>query len=571
MNKSSKRFLSLALALALMVLCLSACGGNADQPSQSPSESQGAEKSPAPTDSAKPSDSANPPAPAAEQTLHTATISTGTADKGPYPWYNLGGATCNVLVNAMFRALLISDNTLQNVKGDLASDYKVSDDGLTYTFTMKDGVKWSDGEPVTAGDVAFSIKTILKTSVANGLFTGTFNGIVGASAWVDGSADDLEGVVVDGSTVTITLANPNSNFLPVMSEFMIMPEHSLKDVDPLELSNDSFWAKPVVCGRFMLTEMNPGNYYVLEQNPYYEGQQAKITKIINHLVADYTTAAEAGQVDYISTNDMDVVKGLSAMNNMQANPIDILFYRYFICNMEGVDGHSNPTMQNKAVREAVIRAIDRASLVPALLPDMGTIINSGVPASHAANDGVTYEYDAEAAKQLLQDAGYDFNHTFKILYYNTDQTTVNFLQACAEFLRQIGMNVELYQSQQGTTDMFTVRDYDICYKGLSAFSMTEYFGEYESTSATFKNIFGGDTDFDALINEYRSASSDDQKNEALKKLQALEHEKLYKLPLFTQGQMVFVNTDHVSLPSGLVFGNPNYVYDMQLENWEIIG
>lgn len=505
-----------------------------------------------------------------EKVLHTSTIATGTADKGPYPWYNSGGETSNVLTNALFRALLLPDATLQNLEPDLAASYEVSDDGLTYTFVMKDGVKWSDGEDLTAEDVAFSLKTVLKTSVVNGLYTSAFNGIEGAAEWVAGTADDLSGVKVDGNTVSITLTDPNSNFLAVMGQFMIMPEHALKDVDPLELNNDQFWANPVTSGRFVISEMNPGNYYVLEQNPYFEGQQAKIEKIINHLVADYTTAAQSGQIDYISSNNVDVVKAMSSMENMQMYPIDILFYRYFICNMEGTDGNENPIMQDKRVREAILYAIDRETLVTSLLPDMGTVINSGVPASDPANDGVTYAYDPEKAKQLLQEAGYDFSHTLKILYYNTDQTTIDFLDACAAQLREIGMNVELYQSQQGTTDMFTTRNYDIAYKGLSAFSIAEYYGEYESTSTTFQSIFGGDTSFDDLIYDYKTASDESEKTAALQGLQEVEQELLYKLPLFTQGNNVFINTDHVVLPEGLVFGNPFYNFDMQLENWDIV-
>ena len=508
--------------------------------------------------------------PASEgKVLNTSTIATGTADKGPYPWYNSGGETSNVLTNALFRALLIPDATLQNMKGDLAEDWTVSDDGLTYTFTLKEGVKWSDGEDLTVDDVVFSLNTVLKCAVVNGLYTSTFNGIVGADAVVSGAAESLEGVTADGNTVSITLTAPNSNFLAVMGQFMIMPEHALADVDPLELNTDNFWANPVTCGRFVITEMNAGNYYTLGKNENFEGEQAKIDQIINHLVADYSTAAQSGQVDYISSNNVDVVKAMSGMDNMEMFPVDILFYRYFICNIKGTDGNENPVMADPRVREAILHAIDRETLVTQLLPDMGTVINSGVPNSDPAYDGTTWDYDPELAKKLLDEAGYDYSHTLKILYYNTDQTTIDFLDAVAAQLREIGMTVETYQSQQGTTDMFQTRNYDIGYKGLSAFSMTEYFTEYESTSTTFQAIFGGDTAFDEAITAYKTAADDAAKEAALKDLQAIEAEKLYKLPLFTQGNNVFINKDRVVLPDDLEFGNPFYNFDMQLEKWDI--
>ena len=88
-----------------------------------------------------------------------------TDDKVPTPWYNR-----NLATNLMFRSLFIADSTLTSVKPDLA-DYTVSDDGLTYTITMKDGLKWSDGEPLTVEDVVFSIETAQKAATINAIYT----------------------------------------------------------------------------------------------------------------------------------------------------------------------------------------------------------------------------------------------------------------------------------------------------------------------------------------------------------------------------------------------------------------
>ena len=198
----------------------------------------------------------------------------------------------------------------RSVSPSLATDYTVSEDGLTYTFTMKEGVKWSDGEPLTAEDVAFSIKTNLKVASGNAIFTNAFTNIVGADAWRDGSASDLEGVKVDGNVVTITLSSSYGAFIPVIAQFCILPEHAMKDLDPLELHNSEYWANPVTSGAFKLGELSVGNYYTLVPNEHYEGTPWKITQIINYYVPDLLVAAQAGNTYMLNTNAPEIISEL---------------------------------------------------------------------------------------------------------------------------------------------------------------------------------------------------------------------------------------------------------------------
>ena len=559
MKKMSTRLLSLALVLTMVMTALAACGGD-DKRSEDPT-SGGTTI----TDQKDPNQG-NTTGPV-EQTLKLATVAEGAADKTGYPWHN----PMVITATAMYRTLLLAEPDLVTVKPDLAETYTISDDGLVYTFVLKDGLKWSDGEPLTAADVKYSIETLLKVSAANAIFTNAFSNINGVEAWKNGTADEVTGIKVDGNTVTITLNNSYGAFLSVIAQFAILPQHATKDIDPLELNNSMYWAKPVTSGAFKLGEMSAGNYYTLVPNENYEGTPWKITKIINYFVPDLITAAQAGNLDYFNTNATDIIAEMNKLGYMEMHPVDILFYRYFICNMKGVDGHENPVMQDKRVREAILYAIDREALATQLFPDLANVVNSGVPNDYPEYNGNSYEYNPEKAKQLLEEANYDFNHTFKILYYYSDQTSIDFMEAVAYYLREVGMKVETVQSQQGTTDLYQVRDYDIGYKGLSAFSIAEWYGEYQSTNAYFQNIFGGDTQFDELATAIAASADPDERSEILKELQDLEQENLYKLPLYTIGNNVFINTDHVKLPDGTVFGNPWYIHDMNLENWEIIG
>lgn len=166
----------------------------------------------------------------------------------------------------------------------------------------------------------------------------------------------------------------------------------------------------------------------------------KIKKVTVSYVTDYVTAAQSGLADYLYGNATDMVEALSKMPNYTANEVDVLFYKYFIFNMKGVDGKENTAMQNVAVRKAVIEAIDRATL--STLYPSATVLSSGVPNSYDAYNGFEYKFDAEKAKADLQAAGYDFNRTFKICYYNNDQTSIDLINTVTYYLEQAGLKVE---------------------------------------------------------------------------------------------------------------------------------
>ena len=500
-----------------------------------------------------------------DNTLHLASKVSGNGDRIGSIWNNV-----YFTGSLLYRTLFLAEADMTTLKADLASGYTVSDDGLVYTIDWVGGSKWSDGEEFTLDDVVFSIGANLRSSASNAIFTNAFSKVVGADAWKSGEAEKLEGVVVEGNTLTITLDSPMSTFPQVLAQFAILPEHCLKDVDPLEMHNCDYWMTPVSSGMYHITEHNAGNYMVMERNEYYDGVAPKIDRIVTTYVSDTIVAAQDGLVDYSNTNKTAEVAALQAMEGMTMFPVDMLYYRYFLANISGVDGNTNPVMQDVRVRKAILHAIDRETLVESLFPGLGFVSNSGVASASSASIGTEYEYNPELAKQLLVEAGYDFNHTFRILYYYSDQATIDFMDAIAYYLGEIGMKVELINTTNGTQDLFQTREYDIGYKGLSAFDISEWYGEYNSSNANFKNVFTGDTDFDAQLDKYFAATTQEEKDAVLVELQKLEAEKVYKLPMFTLGNNVFINTARIKLPDDITFGNPWWRYDFQFENWEIV-
>jgi len=537
MNKKLSRALAMLLSVSMLAVMLAGCGGS----KSTASSAAGGASQPAAS-----SGQSTASGGALKLVLST-TDGSSTDDKIPTPWMNHTLAT-----NLMYRGLLLADSSLTKTSPDLAEKVEISEDGLTYTVTMKDGLKWSDGEPLTAEDVTWSIEAVQKAAKINSIYTAAFKNITE--------------MTIDGNVITMKLSAPYSAMLDVMAQFYILPKHCLENADPTNIDADSFWKNPVTSSYYMMGELNAGNYFTLVPNPNYDGTPAKIEKVTVSFVSDYLTAAQSGSADYLYGNASDLVDGMKSLSNYQSIPVDVLFYKYFIFNMKGVDGKENTAMQPIEVRQALIKAIDRATLA-ALYPS-ANVINSGVPNSHEAYNGFAYTYDPEAAKAELAASGYDMSRTLRICYYNNDQTSIDLINMVVYYLEQTGIKVEATLSNDGTTDLFTTRDYDIGFKGKSSFSMEEWYSEYMSSDALFANIFGGDTSFDAAIADLSSSTTTAAKNAALKELQALEQEKMYKVPVFTVGNYVFIS-DNVKMPSGVEFCNPLYACDIDYANWEI--
>lgn len=468
-------------------------------------------------------------------------------DHVPTPWMNH-----NLATNLMFRTLLLADASLTETSPDLAESVEVSDDGLVYTITLKDGLKWSDGEDLTVDDVTWSIETVMTAVRRNTIYSAAF--------------EYIDSMTTDGNVITLTLSSPYSELRSVLAQFSILPKHCLENETGETIDSCDYWLDPVTSGYYMVGEFNIGNYFTLVPNPYYEGNAPQIQNVTVSFVNDFLTAAQAGSADFLYGNATDLVEGMAALSDYTSIPVDVLFYKYFIFNMSGVDGNQNEAMQPLEVRQAIAEAIDRAALA-ALYPN-ANIINSGVPNTDEAYNGFEYTFDAAQAATDLAQSGYDMSRTLKICYYNNDQTSIDLINAVAYYLEQAGLTVQTTLSNDGTTDLFTTRDYDIGFKGLSSFSMIEWYGEYLSTSATFSNIFGGDTDFDAGIEAFNSATTTDARNAALTDLQELEQEKLYKFPLFTVGNYVYIN-NRVNIPDGVEFCNPLYINDIDYANWSL--
>jgi ABC transporter substrate-binding protein-oligopeptide transport len=539
-----KKFVKGLLATAAVVAGLAACS-----PAGQQSSSGGSSES------------------AKEKVFYLSGNLTGTGDRVPYVWQDGDGLVPYML----FRTLLMADSKYESTTPDLAKEWKKSDDGKTYEFTLKDDVKWSDGQALTAADVEFSVRLALKASVINGIFPAAFLKVEGAKDFKEDKADKVSGITVEGNKVTFKLTAPVGNFEQIMAQFYILPKHKLESENPLELNNSKFWNSPVTSGMYKVKEISAGNFIEYDRNENYEKAKPKFDKVVYNYISDPVLALQDGKSYFYTTNKPQEISQLDTVSSLTKKPIDILFYRYFIVNLAGIDGKGNSALANPKVREAILYAINREELSKSIFPEISEVNNTGVPTALDAylKTANKYEYNPEKAKQLLKEANYDASKPLVLTYYYKDQASQDFMQAVSYQLDQVGIKNEVTQiTSDATTGLFKTRKYDLGYKGLSSFGYESWYGEYASTNTNFNNITNGDTSFDELTKKLTEASDVKERNAILADLQKLEQEKLLKLNLFTFKNFLYLNTEKVSIPDGVQFGNPFYKFDYKFETWD---
>lgn len=472
------------------------------------------------------------------------------------PWKN--GSISTVL---LYQSLFLTDETYTEIMPSLVKNYEVSEDGLTYSFTLVDNQFWSDGTQITLEDVVFSFEAFLLCTDVNVNLASAFYKILGAEVWRQGQSSSVEGISVDGNRMTITLQTPHNTFMKMLTQFVILPKHILEHENLTNLTGEiDYYIKPISSGMYCVEGRDENGDTVFGKNPYYQGEQSEIESIV--MVAN----SNSMEIDYKTTNVISEMVDYRARRGFEEFNVDMYFYRYFVYNVQGEEGseEENP-MADLMVREALLYALDREELLNSIYFNAGVPIYAGAVQDSSI---VKYTYRPEYARGLLEDAGYDFDRPITIMYYYSDGISYIFLEKVTEFFEAVGLQVELVFGS--TPDiLYQQRPYDLMLKGLSSFNEEDWYNEFLSTNPSMSQIFGTEGYFDEYVYQLGAAIGEKEYDEAVKGMIALEQELVYKMPLFTLNQSVYINTERVQLPDDITFGNTWYRSDLQFEDWKI--
>ena len=368
-----KRITAFLCAAVIAAAGLAGCGGT---------------KAPAEVQTADVTEGENVTAGASEATAEAAADSvivtmptTSEPEAGFNPAYGWGAG--EHVHEPLIQSTLTTTTADLKIGKDLATDYSVSEDGLTWTVSIRDDVKFTDGEPLTASDVAFTYNLCVENSSVND-FTML-----------------KEAVAVDDTTVEFHMNTPFSIWPYTMAIVGIIPEHAY---------DENYGQNPIGSGRYIMKQWDKGQQVIFEANPDYYGDEVKMKKVTVLFMDEDAAlaAAMAEQVDVAHTAASYADQVIDGYGLLQVASVDNRGINLPVGPARERDGLTvgNEVTADIAVRRAINIGIDREEMITNVLGGYGTPAYSVCDKMPWYNSEAQVSYDPDGAKQLLEDAGW---------------------------------------------------------------------------------------------------------------------------------------------------------------------
>jgi ABC-type transport system substrate-binding protein len=348
-------------------------------------------------------------------------------------------ATSATYIVEIFSGLVTLDPNLEVVP-DIAESWELSDDGTTYTFYLRDDVKFHDGKPVTTQDFKYSIERACDPATGSVVADTYLGDIVGCQAKLRGQADEVAGVlVIDDHTLEITIDSPKAYFLSKLT----YPTAFVVDQENVEGRRQPWTDEPNGTGPFRLAQYELGLRIVLERSEVYYGSPKPALEQVNFLLAGGSamTMYETGELDAVPVGLADIERVLDPSNPLNKElsitlPTLSIFYLGFNVN--------KPPFDDQKVRQAFNYAIDKDKIVEVVLKKMDIkaegILPPGMPGYNENLRG--YPYDPEKARQLIAESRYGDAS-------NLPEITLDVSGGGGAADRQVAAIVEMYKQNLG--------------------------------------------------------------------------------------------------------------------------
>ncbi len=416
----------------------------------------------------------------------------------------------------------------------LATDWSLADDGLTWTFTLREGVQWQDDEPFTADDVVFSLQYYLDHP---------------GTAWFMSQVDQIASVAkVSDTEVTITLKQPFAPFLQTTAEaVLIFPQHIWKNVEDVKT-----YAEPdafIGTGAYRLIEYSEAEgTYLFEANPDFFLGEPYVQRIEFVPTSDNFLALANGDIAAF-----DKFGGVTdeMLEPFQIDPFEVRtapgeWGSFLFFNLE-----KDTPLQDVRVRQAIAHAVDRQAMLERILFGFGDGGSMGFlpPSNPFYNpDLIDYAYDLDQARALLAEAGYD-GTPIKLSYAADDTDTARVIEIIEMGLDAIGLEIEHVALDQTSLDAAAVEgNYEIGIFGFGGLGgdpdqLRRSFAT-QSQARGFSRALGyNNSEFDTLASAQLSMTDPVARQDAIFEMQTMLANDLPALPLYYTARVVIFNAD----------------------------
>lgn len=414
-------------------------------------------------------------------------------------------------------ANLVSPDNSGHIKGELAKTVKMDNTGKIWTVTLRDNLQWSDGEPIVADDIIYTVD-LIRDKTAKTTISADFSHVTTKK--------------IDDKTVEFTLPSTYVDFMDTL-EFPLLPKHILGEVSPALVYESDFSKHPVVSGPFVLNAMQAATATQLNTFTIYLNRNTKYF-MTNTKLDTFTLKTYKNRDDIITAlNASDVTAtaelGLDSAGSLRDN----ISSRESLLN-GGVFAFINTksdSLENKALRQAIAKGVNLATVREGI--DDSQLLNYPIlERQEKLNYPELTKYDLDEAKALIEKAGFKYNDNGKILNKDGVPVILNAVvqkrdvitrtaERFVEELKKIGfeVNLNIYDESQTTADFFTTvvrpRDYDILFYEVDLGVSADPFVYYSSTQAStggwnFSNYSNGLVD-DALLSAHTTTNMNTRK------------------------------------------------------------
>lgn len=534
-----KRVIALLLAVT-MVIGLTACGGS----DAGSNDAAGTTESTESTETAETTTSTESTEAASTEGAKILSVQVGPDPETIDPALNSAVDGGNMLLHA-FECLLTVDES-GNLAPGQAETWETSEDGLTWTFHLRDGLKWSDGSALTANDFVYSWKRVCDPMVAAPYAETVLSMVEGYEDAVEGNLDALQVAAADDSTFVVTLNAPCSYFGSLAAFATLSPVQQAT----VEANGDAWATKAetyISNGPFYISEWVPGSHILMSKNPnYWNADAIKLDGIKWNLIEDANASYSAYQTgEVLMIKDVPTEEIPSLTDNPEFHVDPIIGTYYLSLNLE------REPFNDVNVRKALSLAIDREYVAGTLMQGTytaasnfmgpGWIDTDGSQFMDNANGGQPYidttnfEANLEEAKQLLADAGYPNGEGLPSITYSTNDA--GYHKVVAEYLQQawaeIGVDLQVDIVEWASfTPMRRNGDYDASRNG--------WVGDYSDPSnmldlfySTNGNNDGrfNNAEYDAAMDVSRTTLDAAERSEALHKAEDILMEEAGCIPV----------------------------------------
>ncbi|CAN5772728.1 ABC transporter substrate-binding protein [soil metagenome] len=397
---------------------------------------------------------------------------------------------------------LLTLDAEQTIVASLAESWEVADDGLTVTFTLREGVRFSNGTDLVADHVVTVFDRLLDEETGSG------------NAWRLAGVTDI--AAPDDRTVVMTLESPNPSLLGHLAS-----SQALGIFDPAGVDDGTINTRPVGTGPFMITDFQPGTSLMLERNPHYWQEGLPYLDAVDiRIIGDETVIRSSlvtGDIDWAFTVPAQSVEELEARDDVVIDSAAAGAYYYI-----GVNTEEGP-LADVRVRQAISFAINRDNVATAAEFGNAEVTQDPIPSSSAWDFGYApYGYDPERARSLLAEAGYPDGFEMEIMPTSFIQPTIRAAQVIQADLAAVGIRTQIrtlewaeWLQEQGEGNYDT---YVCSWNGLV--DPDDFFYAQHKTGEVFNFTGYSNPRVDELLDEARMIPEFDARRELYEEINA---------------------------------------------------